>query len=211
MNQALFISFLAATFVILIAPGPSCALATSQAMRYGLRVAVITVIGDALGSAFQISIATLGLQVLIGTASSMLPWLQVVGGVYLLYLSYKGFRAKLAELPPGDRAEDQTLRAMFAGFLSCISNPKAIIFFGAFFPGFIDPNHDIAFQSAIYGAVFIVLDVLSILAYTLLAMMVLKTRALRWMDHSSLSAVGLFLIGSLLLVKGSYEVVFRPA
>ena len=134
MNQALFISFLAATFVILIAPGPSCALATSQAMRYGLRVAVITVIGDALGSAFQISIATLGLQVLIGTASSMLPWLQVVGGVYLLYLSYKGFRAKLAELPPGDRAEDQTLRAMFAGFLSCISNPKAIIFFGAFFP-----------------------------------------------------------------------------
>ena len=55
------------------------------------------------------------------------------------------------------------------------------------------------------------LDVLSILAYTLLAMMVLKTRALRWMDHSSLSAVGLFLIGSLLLVKGSYEVVFRPA
>lgn len=206
MNEVLFLSFLAATFVILITPGPSCALATSQAMRYGPRAALLTVTGDAIGSVVHIVVATVGLQFLIRAASSVLPWLQVAGGGYILYLAYQSFHASAETHAVEGRASDGTFEALFSGFIACVSNPKAIIFFAALFPGFIDPNYNVLIQSAVYGFIFITLDVLSILGYAMLAVFVFKSRAFHKLNYNTFSAIGLSLIGVLLVAKGFVEI-----
>ncbi|MES4992487.1 LysE family translocator [Phyllobacterium sp. 22229] len=206
MKEALFISFLAATLVILSTPGASCALATSQAMRYGPRAALLTVAGDAMGSVVHIIIATIGLQFLIGMASSVLPWLQVAGGIYILYLAQQSFQASKAALHSEGRTSGGTFEAMFSGFIACVSNPKAIIFFAALFPGFIDPNFNVVFQSAVYGTIFIILDVISILGYALLAVLVFKSKAFSRINYNTFSGIGLALIGILLVIKGMIEI-----
>lgn len=197
---------MAATFVILITPGPSVALATSQAMRYGPKAALLTVTGDAMGSVVHVVVATVGLQFLLGMASSVLPWVQVAGGGYILYLAYQSFQAA-AEIHTGEgKSSAGSFEALFSGFIACVSNPKAIIFFAALFPGFIDPDYNVLLQSAVYGSIFITLDVLSILGYAMLAVYFFNSSTFKKMNYNTFSAIGLSLIGVLLVVKGFLEI-----
>ena len=89
MDPILFLSFLTATLIIVISPGPSCALAASQAVKHGPRAAMLSVFGDALGSLVHILIAVVSLNVLINAASVILPYLQIGGGLFILYLAYQ--------------------------------------------------------------------------------------------------------------------------
>lgn len=206
MNEALFLSFMAATMVIMFTPGPSVALVTSQALRYGPRAALLAVTGDAIGTLTHIVVATIGLQFLITTATSVLPWLQVAGGGYILYLAYQGFQATAERHTGEGEASDGSFEAIFSGFIACVSNPKAIIFFVALFPGFIDPNYNVLLQSAVYGIIFITLDVLFILGYAILAVYLFKSRGFKKINYNTFSAIGMSLIGVFLVVKGFFEI-----
>lgn len=206
MNTALFLSFLAATMIIVVTPGPSVALASSQAMRFGNRAALVTVLGDALGSMVHILIATLGLQLLLATAEAVLPTLQVAGGVYILYLGVKSIRDKNA-VDVGNLPSSSNKEAFTSGFLACVSNPKAIVFFAALFPGFIDPQLSIGFQSLVYGTIFVLLDAMFILGYAAAAVAVFKTSLGGRANFNIISGIGLGLIGLLLIVKGISDVM----
>lgn len=208
MNEVLFLSFLAATFVIMVTPGPSVALVTSQAMRYGAKTAFITLIGDAVGSVVHIVVATVGLKFLISAAGAILPWVQVAGGLYLLYLAYQGFVEAAREGDGSTTTGDSDMIALFSGFIACVSNPKAIIFFLALFPGFIDPKLDVILQSAVYGVTFIILDSLSILIYAALTVYFFKSHLFENLNYHKLGAIGILVVGLLLCLKGGYE-VFR--
>jgi homoserine/homoserine lactone efflux protein len=205
LNEVLFLSFLAATLVIMVTPGPSVALVTSQAIRYGPKIALRTLAGDAAGTTIHIVIATVGLQFLISAASYILPWMQVLGGGYLLFLAYQGF----VETDHGDQSEpskSDSVSAFLSGFIACVSNPKAIIFFVALFPGFIDPTLNVVFQAAVYGVTFIILDGLSIIMYAAATVYLFKSSVLSGINHHKLGAIGMLLIGFLLCVKGVIEV-----
>ncbi|WP_299025658.1 LysE family translocator [uncultured Sulfitobacter sp.] len=199
MDPVLFFSFIAATALIVGLPGPSCALASAQAVRYGNRAAALTISGDALGSAVHIVIAVASLQALIGLAEFILPFLQIAGGLFVVYLGWKSFTAPATspEAPP----QGSGVTAFWAGFFACVTNPKAIVFFIALFPGFISPEHSIIVQSLIYGAVFITLDAASIWAYAMLARR-LVLRASGRINIDKLSGLGLIGVGALLVVKG---------
>lgn len=80
------------------------------------------------------------------------------------------------------------------------------MFFVALFPAFISPDHNLVVQSAIYGAVFIVFDALSILGYALLAMHTIKRTASRWINVDILSGIGLFGVGVAMVIKGYKEI-----
>lgn len=200
----LFLGFLAATAVIMITPGPSVALVTSQAIKYGPRVAALTLVGDALGTVVHIIIATIGLQVLISAADFVLPWMQLLGGSYLIYLSWQSFHdSRVPEQQKTSKAK--SVSALLSGFVACVSNPKAIIFFMALFPGFIDPDLNILFQSTVYGVTFVFLDALSIVLYAAGTVYFLKLRAFQSLNHDVLSAVGMGTIGVFLIAKGTIE------
>lgn len=83
-----------------------------------------------------------------------------------------------------------------------MSNPKAIVFFLALFPGFLSAAHPVAPQSLIYGAIFVSLDAAFILGYALLAMHLLRSPRAAWLDIDRISAIGFCAIGLLLIAKG---------
>lgn len=201
MDYTLFLGFLAATLVIVVSPGPAVALASSQAVKYGPKAAIASMFGDALGTVVHIVVAIASIQALLGLASQILPALQILGGAYILYLAYVSLTSKAsshAETIPrnGYRA------AFIGGFFSCVSNPKAIVFFAALFPGFISPESGVIFQSLVYGTIFVVLDGAFIMGYAMLAMMAVNSRFGSHINVDKLSGLGLFGVGCLLIFKG---------
>ena len=199
MDPVLFFSFLAATLLIVVTPGPSVALASSQAVRFGPRAAVTTVAGDALGTVVHIAIAVFGLQTLIGLSEVILPYLQMAGGMFILYMAWTSLRSAKQSLHTPIAA---TRATFFAGFFACLTNPKAIVFFVALFPGFISPELNVLTQSLIYGAIFVTLDAASILGYSLLAMHTFRKAVSPRLSIEHLSGLGLLGVGLVLITKG---------
>ena len=200
MDATLTIAFLTTTFLFVLAPGPSVAFTTAQALRHGTRGACVTVAGDALGTVVHITIAASSLSVLIALSDVVLPPLQIAGGVFILYMAFQSFRSFCRGAPPRFRAADTA--TFWAGFFACVSNPKAIVFFVALFPAFISPEHSILLQSLVYGALFLILDAISILAYALFTMHTVQRTASRWINAELLSGLGLSGVGVAMIVKG---------
>lgn len=200
MDPVLFASFFAATFVIIAFPGPSCALASSQLVRNGPRATFLCVAGDALGSVVHIIIAVASLRALIGLADVVLPFLQIAGGLFILYLGISSLRQHGAADEGAVLTADRS--AFLAGFFACVTNPKAIVFFVALFPGFISAEHAILPQTLIYGAVFVALDAASILAYAFLASYIVRNAIGSRISIETLSGWGLIGVAVVLMVKG---------
>lgn len=205
MDTLLFISFLTATLLIVVTPGPSVALASSQAVRFGPRAAAVTVAGDALGSVVHIVIAVIGLKTLIAMSEVILPFLQIAGGSFILYLAWQSLRSTSsaeAVVAPSST----TPRATFlAGFFACVTNPKAIVFFVALFPGFISPDHSIAMQSLVYGLIFVMLDAAFIFGYAMVALYAFRKTISGRFSIEKISGLGLLGVGALLIFKGYKE------
>lgn len=200
MDQLLFLGFLTTTLFFVLVPGPSVAFATAQAVKHGPRTAMVAVAGDALGTVVHIAIAVGSLTTLMALSDLILPYLQIAGGLFILYMAYRSFRD--AARPSAAPVLGAKKATFWAGFFACVANPKAIVFFVALFPAFISPAHNVLVQSVIYGAVFLVLDGLSILAYALLTMHAVRRTASRWLNVDVLSGLGLFGVGVGMVVKG---------
>lgn len=200
MDTTLLIAFLTTTLLFVAAPGPSVAFATAQALRHGTRGACVTVAGDALGTVVHIAVAASSLTVLIALSDIILPPLQIAGGLFILYMAYQSFTQARSGNDKRARASDKA--TFWAGFFACVSNPKAIVFFVALFPAFISTEHSILVQSVVYGAIFLTLDAISILAYALFTMHTVKRTTSRWLNADILSGLGLSGVGLAMVIKG---------
>ena len=200
MDPVLFTAYLTTTLVFLAVPGPSVAFATAQAIRHGPRAAYVAVVGDALGTMVHITVAVVGLTVLVTLSEMVLPFLQILGGLFILWMAgiaFKNMRKSASNVAvPSDRT------TFWAGFFACVTNPKAIVFFVALFPAFISPDHNVFFQGAVYGIIFIVLDAMSILAYALLTTAAVKRTTSRWVNAELMSGLGLTGVGIGMVIKG---------
>ncbi|MGB1238214.1 MAG: LysE family translocator [Pseudomonadales bacterium] len=134
--------FIFTLFAVSIVPGPSMMLALTHGVRYGARQTLATAAGNTLASALQASVSALGLGVIIATSAALFAAIKVAGALYLIYLGYKMLRAARWEhLNAKTHVQQRApLGHLFKqGFLVAIGNPKAIVFFSALFPQFIDP------------------------------------------------------------------------
>lgn len=200
LDPILFVAFLTTTLFIIVTPGPSVAFASAQAVKFGPRAALQAVAGDALGSVVHIIIAVGSLKALMALSDIVLPFLQIVGGIFILYLAVQSFRdAKSGHNMTSAKGSKATF---WAGFFACVTNPKAIVFFVALFPGFISAEHPVLVQTLIYGAIFIVLDAASIIGYALLAMHTFRKTVAGRINVDTLSGMGLAGVGVFLIIKG---------
>lgn len=200
MDTTLLIAFLTTTLLFVAVPGPSVAFATAQALRHGVRGACVTVAGDALGTVVHIVVAASSLTVLIALSDIILPPLQIAGGVFILCMAYQSFSH--ARVGKSQRARASDKATFWAGFFACVSNPKAIVFFVALFPAFISADHSILVQSVVYGAIFLILDAVSILTYAFFTMHTVKRTTSRWLSAEIISGLGLSGVGVAMVVKG---------
>ena len=125
------IALLGVWLAAIASPGPDLV----QIIRVGSkdrRAGVMCALGIMLGNTIWIVASLAGLSALIQAFPQVLSVLQIVGGAYLLWMGIGAIRASDPEIP----ATQQVPRPLLTGLLTNLSNPKAILFFGAIFAQF---------------------------------------------------------------------------
>jgi len=129
---------IAATMVFLMLPGPGTFCVLTCAGQRGLRGGFASLAGLMLGDAVLIFLAAIGVAALLQANPLLFHGVQYLGAAYLAWLGFKLLTAKAeqggAAVVPFSNAAD-----FRRGFLVTLINPKAIVFYMAFFPLFIDP------------------------------------------------------------------------
>ena len=166
MSLELYAAYLAACIVIILVPGPTVTLIIASSMRHGARAGLANVAGTQAGLAIMIAIAGVGLTTIIEAMGHWFEWVRLIGAAYLIWMGWQMIRSS-GRIAAGQAPAAPRGGFFLQGLLVAISNPKTLIFFGAFFPQFIDPAGDYALQIAIMGLTAMVFAAMSDSAYAI--------------------------------------------
>jgi len=169
MSLHVYLAFVAACIALALIPGPVVTLLIANGLRHGTRAALINIAGVQTGLAIVIGIVAIGLTSLMATMGYWFDWLRLAGAAYLVWLGIKLIRAP-AEGISADAAPPPPRGGFFLqGLLVLLSNPKLLIFFGAFLPQFMDMSRDHVSQATLLGVTFMVIAAVTDGIYALLA------------------------------------------
>lgn len=162
MTLEIWLIYLVATLGLSLTPGPNGLLALTHGAMHGPTRTLATIAGGALGFAAVIGLSMFGIASLLSLASELLLVMKIVGGLYLVWLGIQVWRAPA----PGGGIDTRMVRVSGwsmarQGFLAALANPKAILFFAAFLPQFINPEADLLLQFVIMAATFVVVECLT--------------------------------------------------
>ena len=169
MSVHLYLAFVAACIGLALLPGPVVTLMIANGLRYGTRAALTNILGVQAGLAIVIVIVAVGLTSLMATMGYWFDWVRFAGAAYLVWLGIRLIRfpaeaVKADEPPPPPRGG-----FFLQGFVVLLSNPKVMIFFGAFIPQFMDMSRDHVSQVTLLGVTFMVIAGMTDAVYALLA------------------------------------------
>jgi homoserine/homoserine lactone efflux protein len=160
-------AYVATVLALMSTPGPSHLLMLSNSMSHGLRRSLATAAGDLSANALQMLAAGLGLASVLLTSREAFVAVKWAGVAYLVWMGAQKIRqARQAGMGAGRAAARVSLRRLYAqGFITSAANPKAVVFFAALFPLFLDPVAPIAGQLVVLGATYIVIDAMFLTTY----------------------------------------------
>jgi homoserine/homoserine lactone efflux protein len=193
MSLDLYIAYVLACVLITLIPGPTVTLIVANSLRHGARAGLLNVAGTQAGLFLMMVTLAVGLSSVIEAMGWLFDWLRLAGAVYLVWLGWKLLRhpdidltSKKPEAPRGG--------FFMQGLLVLLANPKALLWFGAFIPQFVDPKGPYVAQIALLG-----LTAMAVAAVTHGAYAVLTGRAGALVSRRNIRIVsrtgGAFLIG----------------
>ncbi len=135
-----------ASFVLIVIPGPSVLFVVGRALAHGRRTALATVGGNAAGNYVVAACVAFGIGTLVQRSVAVFTVVKLAGALYLIWLGIQAIRRRKALAPAfagptgatGATGARGDLRAAREGFLVGVTNPKALILFGAVLPQFVD-------------------------------------------------------------------------
>ena len=184
---------------IILAPGPSVLFGIARAIAWGRASAVITVAGNALGMLVLAVFVAIGLGPLLSSSDLLFFGVQFAGGLYLVWMGIDAIRhrvdnaAEMTVVQTGRLGLKKNLRE---GFLVGFLNPKAIVFFAAIFPQFVDRElGSVTLQLLTLGFIFSILAFVSDGTWALAA-----GTARQWLSGEPHRLEKLRLIGGLVMI-----------
>src|SRR6202045_714409 len=169
MSLQVYFAFVAACIALALLPGPVVTLVIANGLRHGTRAALTNILGVQAGLAIVIGIVAVGLTSLMATMGYWFDWVRFAGAAYLVWLGIRLIRfpaeaVKADEPPPPPRGG-----FFLQGFVVLLSNPKVLVFFGAFIPQFVDMSRDHVSQVTLLGVTFMLIAAITDALYALLA------------------------------------------
>jgi len=137
-----FLGILAALTVGAISPGPSFVFVSRTSLALSRRDGLAAALGMGVGGVIFAGLALFGLQAVLAQVAWLYAGLRLAGGLYLIYLAARLWRAAAAPLIVADRAERRLpslMRSFSLGVATQLSNPKAAIVYGSIFAALLPP------------------------------------------------------------------------
>lgn len=165
--------YIAASIVIIMAPGPSVLFIIARAIAWGRKTAVFSVIGNVSGAFLLSVLVALGLGPILQHSSIAYSAVQWGGGAYLIYLGIDALRHRkmhAADMTMKKGTAPTALHSMRDGFWVGVLNPKTLVFYAAVLPQFIDRERGhVTFQLLLLGTLFAIMAFVSDGSWGLLA------------------------------------------
>lgn len=177
MTLSTWLVYVAAVLVLTMTPGPSVLMCVSTSVNLGPRKALIVSLGSTSAIVGIMLLSMLGLGAALAASETLFGTLKWAGAAYLAYLGITSLFSRATEISVDGGAQEAPDGKIFAqGFLVGASNPKALLFFGALFPQFIDPSAAQGPQLLALGLTFVFFEMLWLTIYALSA-----SKAKRWL------------------------------
>lgn len=165
MSFAHLLLFAATELLLSLTPGPAVLLVVSQGMRRGAAVSRRGAAGILTGNAIYFALSAAGLGALLIASKRVFDVLQLAGAAYLVLLGVKMLLWPSREEVTARVTEDRGTGAFLQGLVTQLANPKAIVFFTALLPQFVDPAKPVAMQFVILGVISILVELPVLLFY----------------------------------------------
>ena len=169
IDPALLLPYVAACFLFSILPGPSVTVVVANSLAGGTRAGLLTILGTEISMLSMVFIVALGLEAVMSLVSEAFVVIKLVGAAYLIWIGWKMFTAsgRLDIEAPATRPS--ALRHIWQGALVNWSNPKTLLFLGAFLPQFIDLSRPAFGQIMVLGLIVMAVATASDCVYAVLA------------------------------------------
>ena len=204
MTLSTYLLYVAAVALLIATPGPTMLMCMTNALNHGPRRAMTSVAGSVSAQLMVMLLSVMGLGALLAASETAFTTAKVIGAAYLIWLGIKTFCSDASAMAvDGSEPADAPRRSFFLqGLLVGASNPKAILFFAAFFPQFLNPAAPMAPQFAILALTFMAFEftVLTTCALSVsrLAPLLRRSGPVKWVNRV---CGGLFTVmGGLLLL-----------
>ncbi len=196
MSLDLYLAFVAASAILILIPGPNVALIVANSVAHGTRFGLLTVAGTSSAVVIHLSLTVLGATAILNFLAASFDWLRWLGVAYLVWLGIAAWRAPTVDLTR-IAPQARSVRLIFArGFLVGLTNPKTLLFYGAFLPQFVTPGPTTADQLLLLAVTFLVVAVVldglwAILAGRLRALLTTHARLRNRLTGGLLMGAGL--------------------
>ena len=192
--------FCATEAVLSFIPGPAVLYVVSSSITLGSRAGIVASLSILAGNAVYFVLSGMGLGALLLASRHLFMAIKWIGAAYLVFL---GLRMLFGRSPEGSESVQPAkptrhVGVFWNGFLIQIANPKAIIFFAALLPQFINPDESAAMQILILGCSSVIVE------FIVLAVYVATCRAARqWVNAPRFGAWFVRVAGLLLITAGA--------
>lgn len=154
--------FLAASFALLITPGPAVLYIVARSINQGRIAGIFSVLGVETANFFHASAAALGLSAILVSSALAFDLVKYLGAAYLIYLGLRKIMSKEDEAKAELSQQESLSRVYTQGFVVNIFNPKTALFFFAFLPQFVNTsNGNITLQMFLLGIIFVVMAIIT--------------------------------------------------
>lgn len=155
------------TIAVAATPGPGNLAIVVQTMNYGLISSIPIICGITIGLFLLAVIAITGLSATIVASEQLFIIIQYVGAGYVMFLGLKMIVSKIDYNIPKETRRLEKGKLFRQGIMLSVPNPKAILFFSALFPLFIDPGGDVTIQLMILLFTHFILSTMVLFSYAL--------------------------------------------
>lgn len=168
MSLEAWLLFCVTDTVLCFTPGPAVLFVVSTALSLGASAGLRASLGIVTMNAFYFVLSATGIGAILLASWELFVLIKWVGAAYLLWLGLSMLFARGDHAPSA--TEDGTERARTArtftrGLITQGSNPKALVFFSAIVPQFVDPNGDVAFQVTVLGVSSTLIELVALSVY----------------------------------------------
>jgi len=163
-----WILFVMVETMLCLAPGPAVLLVVSQGLTFGWRGSIAANFGILAGNAIYFALSATGLGAVLLASYDLFFAIKWIGAAYLVWLGLGAFFGRsegAASAAPAGARPAAPLRRFRKGMVLQLANPKALLFFAALLPQFIDPAGAVAWQVAILGVTSVAIEFVVLACY----------------------------------------------
>ena len=208
MTLKFWLLFAATEFLLSLTPGPAVFLVISQGMRFGARASVAGAAGILMANGIYFVLSAIGLGAVLIASATLFQAVKWIGVAYLIFIGSKMLISAVKAYAAGSQQAASSIkphespsglsrgRLMAQGFITQLSNVKALVFFSALLPQFITPGGNVPLQCLILGTTSLAVEFPVLVAYGWVAERGSKLISTDRLQVVQESVAGLFLVGA---------------